>query len=140
MASRSLVRIQPMPPSVDEVLAAVSGNEVGGVALFLGLVRDHDDAKEVRELSYSAHPDAIDQLEEVVAAVAAQHPGSRLAAVHRTGDLAIGDIAVVVAAGCPHRDEAFVAARQLIDDLKSLVPIWKHQLFADGSDEWVGLP
>ena len=63
-----------------------------------------------------------------------------LAAVHRVGDLAVGDLAVVVGVSCPHRGEAFAAGRQLIDDLKSRVPIWKHQVFADGGDEWVGLP
>ena len=61
-----------------------------------------------------------------------------LAAVHRVGDLELGDIAVIVAVACPHRGEAFAASRRLIDDLKSQVPIWKHQLFADGSTEWVG--
>ena len=63
-----------------------------------------------------------------------------LAAVHRVGDLAVGDLAVVVGVSCPHRGEAFAAAAVLIDDLKSTVPIWKHQMFGDGSDEWVGLP
>jgi molybdopterin synthase catalytic subunit len=63
-----------------------------------------------------------------------------LAAVHRVGDLVVGDLAVVVAAGAAHRAEAFAAARQLIDDLKAEVPIWKHQRFADGTQEWVGAP
>jgi molybdopterin synthase catalytic subunit len=72
--------------------------------------------------------------------VAAAHPVVALAAVHRVGDLAVGDIAVVVAVSSAHRGEAFTACRALIDDLKSQVPIWKHQSFTDGSDEWVGLP
>jgi molybdopterin synthase catalytic subunit len=72
--------------------------------------------------------------------VAQRFPVGAIAAVHRTGDLAIGDIAVVVAAACPHRGDAFDAARTLIDELKATVPIWKHQRFTDGSDEWVGVP
>ncbi len=70
--------------------------------------------------------------------VAADFPALGLAAVHRVGDLDIGDIAVVVAASSPHRAEAFAACRRLIDDLKATVPIWKHQTFTDGDDEWVG--
>jgi molybdopterin synthase catalytic subunit len=71
--------------------------------------------------------------------VAATHPVTALAAVHRVGDLVVGDLAVVVAASCPHRAEAFAACRALIDELKATVPIWKNQVFADGSQEWVGL-
>jgi molybdopterin synthase catalytic subunit len=63
-----------------------------------------------------------------------------IAVVHRTGDLAIGDLAVVAAVACPHRGEAFDACRELIDVLKASVPIWKHQLFTDGTSEWVGTP
>ncbi len=138
------VAIVDTPLSVDAVLAAVAHPTVGGVVLFVGAVRDHDgpDGAEqaVRSLEYSAHPTAVGELELVVAAVAEAHPGVRLAAHHRTGVLEIGDLAVVVAAGAAHREQAFVAARRLIDDLKATVPIWKHQSFADGSEEWVGLP
>jgi len=77
---------------------------------------------------------------KVAAAVAADLPVCGLAAVHRTGLLAIGDVAVIVAASAPHRGEAFEAARRLIDDLKAQVPIWKHQVFVDGEPEWVGTP
>jgi molybdopterin synthase catalytic subunit len=76
----------------------------------------------------------------VVEQVAARHDVIGLAAVHRVGDLAIGDAAVIVGASAAHRGEAFDACRALIDDLKASVPIWKHQRFADGSDEWVGTP
>ena len=103
-------------------------------------MRDHDDGKGVARLGYSAHPSVADTLKAVAESVAARHDVLALAAVHRVGDLAVGDLAVVVAASCVHRGEAFGAARALIDDLKAQVPIWKHQAFADGSDEWVGLP
>ncbi|MFF5263244.1 molybdenum cofactor biosynthesis protein MoaE [Actinomadura viridis] len=133
-----LVGVRETPLSVDEVFGAVGDRGAGGVALFVGTVRDSDHAKEVRRLSYSAHPTVERELRAVMEKVAADFPVKALAAVHRVGDLEIGDLAVVVAASCPHRAEAFAACRRLIDDLKAQVPIWKHQLFADGTDEWVG--
>ena len=103
-----------------------------------GTVRDHDDGQGGgSRLDYSAHPTALDRLREVVEAVAARHPVTAVAAVHRVGHLEIGDAAVVVAAAAAHRGQAFDAARDLIDDLKATVPIWKHQAFADG-DRGVG--
>ena len=135
-----LADVRETPLSVDEVLSAVLEAAVGGVTLFVGTVRDHDDARSVTALEYSAHPTALDRLREVLEAVAGRHPGVALAAVHRVGRLAIGDAAVVVAAGAAHRGEAFAASRELIDDLKATVPIWKHQLFTDGTEEWVCTP
>lgn len=126
--------------SVDEVLAAVRDARAGGIALFVGAVRDHDHGKGVTGLDYSAHPTVDAVLREVADEVAAQHDVLALAAVHRVGTLGIGDLAVVVAVACAHRGEAFTAARQLIDELKRRVPIWKHQRFGDGTDEWVGAP
>ena len=81
-----------------------------------------------------------DELRAVETEVAAAYPVLALAAVHRVGDLAVGDLAVVVGASCPHRGDAFDACRRMIDELKSRVPIWKHQTFAGGEQEWVGLP
>jgi molybdopterin synthase catalytic subunit len=134
----SLVEIRDTALSVDEVIAAVSGPGVGGTAIFLGTVRDNDHGKSVAALDYSAHPTALSEMRRVVAEVAAQAPGVRLAAVHRVGPLRIGDVAVIVAAGAPHRDAAFVAGRTLIDRVKAEVPLWKHQGFSDGTGEWVG--
>jgi molybdopterin synthase catalytic subunit len=133
-----LAEIRDTPLSVDEVFAAAGDPAAGGVALFVGTVRDHDHARDVAALSYSAHPTVERELRAIMEKVAADHPVRALAAVHRIGDLRIGDLAVVVAASCPHRAEAFEACRRLIDDLKAQVPIWKHQTFADGGDEWVG--
>lgn len=124
---------------MDEVLGAVADPAAGGTALFVGTVREEDHDREVTRLSYTAHPSAEDELRRVVEKVAADFPVRAVAAVHRVGDLAIGDVAVVVAVACPHRAEAFAACRRLIDDLKHTVPIWKHQLFAHGDAEWVGL-
>jgi molybdopterin synthase catalytic subunit len=133
-----LLGIRDQTLSVDEVLAAVGDHAAGGTAVFIGTVRDQDHGKPVTRLSYSAHPGAENELRRVAEKVAADFPVTALAAVHRVGDLGLGDIAVIVAVSCPHRGEAFAASRRLIDDLKSEVPIWKNQLFTDGSTEWVG--
>jgi molybdopterin synthase catalytic subunit len=135
-----LLGIRDSALSVDEVFGAVGHDAAGGTALFVGTVRDHDGGAgaAVTALSYSAHPTAEAELRRVAEKVAADFPVRALAAVHRVGDLEVGDLAVVVAVSCPHRAEAFAACRRLIDDLKSEVPIWKHQTFADGIEEWVG--
>lgn len=126
--------------SVDEVVAAVTDPAAGGVAVFAGAVRDEDGGRQVSALSYSAHPSAEAELWRVAEQVAIKFPVTAVAAVHRIGDLKIGDLAVVVATSAPHRAEALDACRALIDELKASVPIWKHQVFADGTTEWVGSP
>lgn len=133
-----LLEIRGTPLSVDEVFAAVGDDAAGGTALFVGTVRDHDGGADVARLGYSSHPSAKDGLRRVAEKVVADHPVRALAAVHRVGDLEVGDLAVVVAVSCPHRADAFDACRRLIDDLKREVPIWKHQTFSDGTEEWVG--
>jgi len=135
-----LVAIRDEALSTDEVHTALADPAAGGVTVFLGAVRDHDRDHGVVGLSYSAHPTALQRLAEVSEQVAARHDVFAVAAVHRVGDLDIGDAAVVVGASAAHRGEAFDACRDLIDTLKESVPIWKHQRFADGSDEWVGTP
>jgi molybdopterin synthase catalytic subunit len=133
-----LLAVRASVLSVDEVLSAVGDARAGGIVSFTGVVRDHDHGKGVRELEYEAHPDAEQVLERVAAAVVSDVGVLGVAAVHRTGLLAVGDLAVVVAASAVHREEAFEAARRLIDDLKAQVPIWKRQVFDDGTEEWVG--
>ncbi len=132
-----LIELRDAPLSVDEVRAAVADPAAGGIALFLGAVRDHDHGRGVMRLSYSAHPSAEAELRRVAEKVAASFDVLALAAVHRVGELAVGDLAVVVAVSCAHRGEAFEACRALIDDLKHSVPIWKQQWFSDGDSEWV---
>jgi molybdopterin synthase catalytic subunit len=134
-----LLAVRDTPLSLDEVFSAVGDGSAGGTALFVGTVRDHYGGKDVTRLGYSAHPTAGQELRRVAEKVAAEYPVRALAAVHRVGDLVVGDLAVVVAVSCPHRAEAFAACRRLIDDLKHEVPIWKHQVFGDGSEEWVGV-
>jgi molybdopterin synthase catalytic subunit len=135
-----LVELRETPLDVAEVLSTVADRRAGGVDVFVGVVRDHDHDHDVVGLDYTAHPTALARLQEVADAVAQKYDVVALAAVHRVGSLAIGDLAVVVAAAAAHRAEAFEASRALIDELKQTVPIWKHQRFTDGTDEWVGTP
>lgn len=135
-----LVALRETPLDVAEVVDALDDDASGGLTLFVGRVRDHDGGKSVGGLDYSAHPTALAKLQEVCERVAATHDVHGVAAVHRVGTLAIGDIAVVVATTASHRGEAFAASQDLIDTLKSEVPIWKHQRFGDGTEEWVGAP
>jgi molybdopterin synthase catalytic subunit len=141
----TLAEIRETPLSVDEVLASVSDPRAGGTCLFVGTVRDHDahgtdEAKGVSHLDYSAHPQAATVARDLAERLAAQGRAVRIAVVHRVGHLEVGDVAVVAGVSAEHRGEAFEVCRALIDEFKSTVPIWKHQQFADGADEWVGLP
>ncbi|HEY6494865.1 MAG TPA: molybdenum cofactor biosynthesis protein MoaE [Trebonia sp.] len=139
MTQIRLTAIRDTPLSVDEVRDAIADPAAGGEALFVGTVRNTDADKGVIGLSYSAHPSAEAELRKVTESIVEKFPDIiRVAAVHRVGDLAVGDLAVVVGVSCAHRAEAFHACHALIDDLKATVPVWKHQRFADGSDEWVG--
>jgi molybdopterin synthase catalytic subunit len=134
------VDLREDPLDVSEVVSALDDDASGGLTLFVGRVRDHDGGKGVLGLDYSAHPTALDRLREVCDRVAAEYDVQGVAAVHRVGSLDIGDIAVIVATTSSHRGDAFTASRALIDTLKAEVPIWKHQRFGDGTEEWVGTP
>ena len=118
----------------------MSDPAAGGVTLFVGAVRDHDSGQDVVRLEYTGHPTAQARLADVAAEVAQEFDVVAVAAVHRVGTLQVGDLAVVSAVSAAHRDTAFEASRALIDRLKQRVPIWKHQVFADGEEEWVGAP
>lgn len=135
-----LVDIRETPLVVDHVLDRLDESVDGGVTLFVGKVRDHDGGRGVSGLDYSAHPSALERLREVCEEVAARHAVHGVAAIHRVGSLDIGDLAVVVGTAAAHRGVAFDASRDLIDTLKDRVPIWKHQRFTDGGEEWVGTP
>lgn len=133
-----LIDIRDTPLSLDELYAAVSDERAGGIAIFIGTVRNVDEGKDVKGLGYSSHPTALAQLQAVADRIAAESDIVALAAVHRVGDLTIGDIAVIVAASAGHRAQAFDACRRLIDELKTDVAVWKHQTFTDGDAVWVG--
>lgn len=140
----TLAEIRQSPLSVDEVLASVADPHAGGTCLFVGTVRDHDARdgvdEAVTDLDYTAHPQAAETARALAERLAADGRAVRIAVVHRVGSLAVGDIAVVVGVSAAHRGEAFDVCRELIDEFKATVPIWKHQRFADGEQEWVGLP
>ena len=136
-----LIAIRDTELSVDEVPGRGGRPGAGGIALFAGAVRDTDHDQGVTGLSYSAHPSAEAELWRVAELIADKFPSVLgIAAVHRVGDLAVGDLAVVAAVACAHRGAAFDACRELVDVLKASVPIWKHQRFTDGTSEWVGTP
>ncbi len=132
--------LRETPLDVSEVLAAVEDAAAGGVNLFVGAVRDHDHGSTVDHIDYDAHPTALQRLREVAEEVGEEFDVVGLAVVHRVGHLVIGDAAVLVAASATHRAEAYAASRALIDRLKERVPVWKHQVFSDGHDEWVNTP
>lgn len=133
------VRVLDSVLSIDRAVSAVTSPRVGGIALFLGVVRDADEGQGVVSLDYTAHPSAQTALQECAQRVAAAHDVLAMAVEHRVGHLVVGDLAVVVAVGAVHRAEALAACRQLIDDLKETVPIWKEQEFTSGEATWVGL-
>ena len=135
-----LAEIRESRLSVDEVLDAVRHPRAGGIATFIGLVRERDHGRSVEALEYSSHPSAAQVLRELAECVTTDEDVIRLAVVHRVGHLEIADIAVVVAVSAVHRAVALDVCRNLIDVVKATVPIWKHQIFEDGRDEWVGMP
>jgi len=133
------VRLLDEPLSVDRCVAAVSGPGMGGVVTFTGMVRDHSRGVVVVRLEYEAYaPMACREMTRLCVEIEAEVAGARLAVEHRVGKLAVGDLAVVIAAAAPHRAEAFTACRAMIDRLKDRVPIWKKEIGQDGA-EWVGL-
>jgi molybdenum cofactor synthesis domain-containing protein len=133
--------ISETPVSAAEHAALVSDRTAGAVVTFEGVVRDHDHGRDVTELEYSGHPSAKDVIADVAAEVAARHPEVRALAVsHRLGHLAIGDVALACAVSAAHRREAFLVCAELVDEVKAKLPIWKRQVFTDGSDEWVNCP
>jgi len=133
--------VSELPLSVEEHAGLVDDNAAGAVVTFAGVVRDHDGGRGVEHLTYEGHPSAKVVIEEVATEVAARHPGLRAVAVsHRVGDLTIGDVALACAVSAAHRAEAFAACADLVDDVKRRLPIWKHQQFTDGTDEWVNCP
>lgn len=135
-----LAEVRERPLSLDEAIDAVRDARAGGIAVFLGVVRDHHQGKAVARLDYEAFAElANKELRRVLVELMAAHPGTRLSALHRVGALAIGDTAVVVAASAAHREQAFALCRAAIDQIKATVPIWKKEWAPDGSALWVNL-
>lgn len=117
----------------------VSHHSAGGIVGFVGAIRDHDGGRRVVRLEYSAHPSAAQVMADVVAEVAEEATGVRaIAASHRIGVLHIGEAALVAAVAADHRQAAFATCAHLVDTIKARLPVWKHQFFDDGAEEWVG--
>lgn len=122
---------------VSELAAAVRSNTAGAIVTFSGDVRDNDHGRDVASLEYEAHPTAQNLLEKVASEIAARHEVLSVAVAHRHGPIPIGESALVAAVAAKHRKAAFDACADLVDEVKEQIPIWKHQVFADGTDEWV---
>jgi molybdopterin synthase catalytic subunit len=134
VSSSERILVSTAPLSVDAAIDTVRGPDAGGIVVFLGTVRDADRGKRVRHLEYEAYPEMAEaKMREIASRLEKVHGPVRIAMHHRVGDLAIGDVAVVVAAAAPHRDAAFSAARAAIDELKRVVPIWKKEYTDDGA-------
>ncbi|WAC92499.1 molybdenum cofactor biosynthesis protein MoaE [Mycobacterium sp. Aquia_213] len=131
--------ITEQPISLAEHEELVGHRSAGAIVGFVGMIRDHDGGHGVTRLEYSAHPSAAQVMAEVVAEVTGAGTGVRaVAASHRIGALHIGEAALVAAVAADHRQEAFATCAQLVDTIKARLPVWKHQFFDDGTDEWVG--
>lgn len=140
-ATALLAEVSPAPIDTDALVTLVGSSAMGAVVTFSGVVRDHDTPGRgaVVRLDYEAHPSAAEVMRAVCDELAASHPESAIAAVHRIGSLTVGEPALVVAVASAHRGAAFDTASDAVDRIKALLPVWKHQIFTDGSDEWVGL-
>ncbi|MBD8505831.1 molybdenum cofactor biosynthesis protein MoaE [Hoyosella sp. G463] len=133
---RASVTTDPLDTTEHERL--VEHPAAGAIVTFAGVVRDHDGGRDVTALDYTAHPTAGSIVERVVADIAEHARGVRAIAVsHRIGPLAIGDAALVCAVAADHRAEAFATCAKLVDEIKAQLPVWKRQVFTDGTDEWV---
>lgn len=134
---RAAMTEQPILLAEHEEL--VGHQSAGAIVGFVGMIRDHDVGRRVVRLEYSAHPSAAQVMADVVADVAAQSSGVRaVAASHRVGVLHIGEAALVAAVAADHRQAAFTTCARLVDTIKARLPVWKHQFFANGTEEWVG--
>ncbi|GGH39516.1 molybdenum cofactor biosynthesis protein MoaE [Microbacterium album] len=135
-----VARISDSPIALGEHVAAVDDPRMGAETSFVGRVRDHDPdaAGTVAALEYTSHPDAETVLHRIAAGAAERH-GALVAVSHRVGRLEVGEAAVVIAVAAPHRSEAFAACREVIEDIKRELPVWKRQIEADGTTEWKGL-
>jgi molybdopterin synthase catalytic subunit len=140
MTKAVIVEISEAPLDVAEHDAAVAHSSAGATVVFTGVVRAVDHDRVVTELEYHGHPSAQQVLAEIVAEFAADADVLAIAVSHRIGHLRVGDVALVAAVSTGHRAEAFALTARLVDEVKARLPIWKRQVFADGTDEWVNCP
>jgi len=135
-----LCEISTEPLSVDAHQAVVAGPTSGAIVVFSGVVRDHDHGRPVVSLEYVGHPSAAEVLRACREEILADPLVHAVAVSHRIGQLQVGDAALVAAVSAAHRGEAFAACERLVDIVKQRLPIWKRQVFPDGTDEWVNCP
>jgi len=128
------------PLSVAEHEALVAHPGAGAVVSFGGVIRNHDHGRSVEALEYVGHPAAEQIIAEVAADIAASDGVYAIAVSHRIGKLTVGDVALACAVSSAHRGEAFAACARLVEEVKHRLPIWKRQVFSDGTDEWVDCP
>ena len=136
----ALVEVVDSPLTLAAHEEAVTDRRAGAVVSFQGVVRDHDQGRGVTLLEYEGHPSAAAVLREVAEEIAADPDVYAVAVSHRVGSLRIGDVALVAAVSTAHRAAAFAACARLVDEAKARLPIWKRQVFVDGTDEWVNCP
>jgi molybdopterin synthase catalytic subunit len=136
----ALAQVTSAPIDVATHEQAVAHSSVGAVVGFAGIVRDHDHGRAVTELEYTGHPSAADVLAAIAAEFAAREGVEAVAVSHRIGPLEIGDTALACAVGTAHRADAFALCAEFVDAVKDRIPIWKRQVFGDGTDEWVACP
>lgn len=137
-----IVRAEVTPDDISVSLLEllVRDRRAGAVATFSGVVRDHDHGRMVQRLKYMAHPSADETIKQITAEVAEASGVRAIAVQHRVGELAIGDVALGCAVASDHRAEAFEVCSLLVERVKSELPVWKQQVFDDGTDEWVNAP
>ena len=140
LAEQLLVSVSELPLDVAAHERAVTRASAGAHVLFCGVVRDVDHERRVVELEYEAHPSAEHVLWDLAVQFAALPSIDGLAVSHRIGRLAVGDVALVAAVSSMHRREAFDVCSRLVDEVKHRLPVWKRQVFDDGTDEWVNCP
>ena len=123
---------------VDAFIASVAAPAHGAIVLFLGIVREENDARAVRGMRYDAYEDmAVQVLDAIVAEAQAQLGDGMVAAVHRTGELAIGEVSVAIATSAPHRAGTFDAASYVIEEIKKRLPVWKQGHYIEGDARWL---
>jgi molybdopterin synthase catalytic subunit len=135
-----VAEVSSEPLDVEAHQRAVRDCAAGADVTFCGVVRDHDHGRRVVSLEYTSYPSAPEVLREVASEIAADPEVISVAVSHRIGDLAIGDVAIVACVTAAHRGKAFAACALLVDEVKARLPVWKRQVFDDGTDEWVNCP
>jgi molybdopterin synthase catalytic subunit len=130
--------LTPNPIELGALLSEVQSPARGGIASFLGTVRDHHGGRSVVRLEYSAYGPMAEAECARILTEAASRWDCGVALRHRVGSLEVGEAAVAVVAASSHREAAFAACRYVIEEVKRRVPIWKQEFFADGTVEWVG--